>query len=696
MPGVFIPDLNARSDSGWSDTDNITAIRAPLFSGMARYAATVALFNGETQLGSAVPVVDGHWSFRVNPAAPLPAGQLSIFVRGINTNGRVGPKSKPLTVTIVTEAPSAPTVGLGLLSDSGPKGDGVTNVGAPTLAGFASRGSRVFVQIDGKVTQKVQANSLTGAWRFQTPLLANGWHEVTAWSENRAGLKSGVKTLRVKIEGPQTITVDLSLSTAPRVFRASDLVGPDTKGFIVTEVASGTLQKWNAQAKVWKNIPSKQITTSLATLGALPGIRNIGQQDLVRWIPGTGASGMRNAFKVIGWDDGRPLSLPSPSQVPGAVVNVAVAPTGVGQLTLTWQPPTSGATPTSYTVTLFNGSTTKTKATTKTYPATTATTMVFPGLAPQSNYLFTVWPNTMNGSGPTATVAFGLNTSIITFTRYDGANGHVYAIASDGSSERKITSNPGVQAHSNVSPDGLSIVYSQVNPDKASIESTTLDGGEPTVLNRGSDWSLVPHFSPDGARIAFTSDADGNYEIYTMAVDGSDVRQLTFTDSPTQHVGPKYSPNGSTLLYATDKDEVDPANQQDLWVIPVDGGVGTRITYGINDRESRSWSPDGKRIVTQTVENGVGQLLVLNADGSEMTRITNFPKDTPVFAPGGIFPQMSGAVTPAWSPDGEWIAFASNHEGSYSIYLIRPDGTQMTRLTHSGENDLSVGWGPLL
>ncbi len=285
--------------------------------------------------------------------------------------------------------------------------------------------------------------------------------------------------------------------------------------------------------------------------------------------------------------------------------------------------------------------------------------------------------------------------SIITFTRYDGGNGHVYAIAPDGSNEREITSNPGVQAHSNVSPDGLSIVYSQVNPDSASIESAPLDGGEPTVLNQGSNWSLVPHYSPDGERIAFTSDVDGNYEIYTMAIDGSDVQQLTFTDPPTQYVGPKYSPDGSTLLYATDQDEVDPANQQDLWVMPVEGGTGTRITSGINDRESRSWSPDQKRIVTQTIVDGVGQLLVLNADGTGLTQITDFPKGTPVFAPGGIFPQMSGAVTPAWSPDGEWIAFASNHEGSYAIYLIHPDGTELTRLTNSSANDLSVGWGPL-
>lgn len=99
--------------------------------------------------------------------------------------------------------------------------------------------------------------------------------------------------------------------------------------------------------------------------------------------------------------------------------------------------------------------------------------------------------------------------------------------------------------------------------------------------------------------------------------------------------------------------------------------------------------------MTQPVIDGVGQLIVLDADGSNMVQITNFGQDAPTFTPGGIFPSMRGAVTPAWSPDGEWIAFASNHEGNYDIYRVRPDGTGMTRVLATPDPELSVGWGPL-
>lgn len=286
--------------------------------------------------------------------------------------------------------------------------------------------------------------------------------------------------------------------------------------------------------------------------------------------------------------------------------------------------------------------------------------------------------------------------SVISFSRYAGqGQGHIFTMAPDGSDVRQVTSGRGVQAHSVISPDARKIVYSQVNPKRSSISVVDRSGGAPTVLNEGHKWSMVPNWSPDGARIAFTSDADGNYEIYTMAADGSDVRQLTFTDPPTEHVGPKYSPDGMLLLYASDKDEKRPATQQDLWTMSADGGPGTRLTYNINNRESRGWSPDGTRIVTQNLKNGVGQLVVLNADGSHERQITHFPVNTPKFSPGGIFPVMSGAVTPAWSPDGAWIAFAANPDGNYDIYRIRPDGSGLTRITHSAQHELSVGWGPM-
>jgi TolB protein len=282
----------------------------------------------------------------------------------------------------------------------------------------------------------------------------------------------------------------------------------------------------------------------------------------------------------------------------------------------------------------------------------------------------------------------------ITFTRFDGTTGHVFAMRPDGSHVRQLTDAEGVQAHSTWAPNGRFLVFTQVDAEGSSVQLLRTGAKQPRSLSGPLTWSMVPHVSPNSRRIAFTSNNDGNYEIYSVARNGSGMRQLTYSDAPVQQVGPKYSPNGKRLLFASDRDEADPTNQQDLWTMASDGGPMQRLTQGLNNRESRSWSPDGRQIVSQTVINGVGQIVVMDADGGNQRQITRIPSSTPVFSPGGIFPDMRGAVTPAWSPNGRWIAFASNHRGNYDLFRIRPDGTGLRRILKSPDDELSVGWGP--
>ena len=292
----------------------------------------------------------------------------------------------------------------------------------------------------------------------------------------------------------------------------------------------------------------------------------------------------------------------------------------------------------------------------------------------------------------------------ITFTRYGGIDrdSHIFSIKSNGSGEQQLTRDSGVQAHGCLAPDGKYLVYSQVTQTGSSIKSIDLTSKESIVLSGDYSWSMVPNVSPDSNEIAFTSDDDGWYNVYTMYKDGSQIKQLTFSKDPNkndkypvQNVGPKYSPNGQQLLFASNRDEEDRGNYQNLWLIPVQGGTAQRLSSNLNNRESRSWSPDGNRIVSQTIINNIGQLVVMDADGNNQQLITSIPDSSPTFAPGGVFPEMRGAVTPAWSPDGEWIAFASNHEGNYDLYLIRPEGGDMHRIIATPENELSVGWGTM-
>ncbi len=281
---------------------------------------------------------------------------------------------------------------------------------------------------------------------------------------------------------------------------------------------------------------------------------------------------------------------------------------------------------------------------------------------------------------------------LISYSRYDTAGSSIFTIRAGGTHEQRVAATSALDIHSTWNATGTWVAFSEVGGGSW-ICSMLPDGSQRQRLTANGHFSLVPSISPDGARIAYTSDEDGNYEVYTMAADGSDVQQLTFTAPPATHVGPKYSPDGTKLLFAFRAQETDP--DQDLYLMNTDGSSVERITWGLNNAESRAWSPDGARIVFNNVVDSVGQLFLVNRDGTGLTQLTFNPGTYPALVLGGFFPPMRGDITPAWSPDGQWIAYASDVTGNFDIHMVRPDGGGHRQVTNSPSHELSVGWRPI-
>jgi Tol biopolymer transport system component len=97
-----------------------------------------------------------------------------------------------------------------------------------------------------------------------------------------------------------------------------------------------------------------------------------------------------------------------------------------------------------------------------------------------------------------------------------------------------------------------------------------------------------------------------------------------------------------------------------------------------------AWSPDGTRIAFQSDRSGgLSDIYVINVDGSGLLRLTYDP-----------VPAITNEVHPAWSPDGTRIAFTSNLNGHYDIYTVRPDGSDLRRITSTTDSDLEPSWSP--
>ena len=192
------------------------------------------------------------------------------------------------------------------------------------------------------------------------------------------------------------------------------------------------------------------------------------------------------------------------------------------------------------------------------------------------------------------------------------------------------------------------------------------------------------------ARIAFSSNRDGNWEIYVMNVDGGNQQNLT--NNPSDDRDPSWSPDGKRIIFYSNRDghAIDGRSTSEIYVMDADGGNPRNLTNDHNDDRFPAWSPDGKRIAFVSDRDGPRRyfdIYVMDADGSNLQRLTNDPRDDRF---------------PAWSPDGERIVFGARRKGhfetkfavTYEIYVMDADGGNLQRLTENRKNDWGPSWSP--
>jgi Tol biopolymer transport system component len=181
-------------------------------------------------------------------------------------------------------------------------------------------------------------------------------------------------------------------------------------------------------------------------------------------------------------------------------------------------------------------------------------------------------------------------------------------------------------------------------------------------------------------KIAFSSYRDGNSDIYTMEADGSDVQRLTALAG-----SPRWSPDGTKIAFVRGLGIVEGIYVANIYVMNADGTNQTRLTNNSVSDTSPEWSPDGTRIVFESrrqfvATSGNSQIYVMNADGSNQTRLTN---------------NTGLDLFPKWSPDGTRIVFQryTPPPVSAEIHVMNADGSNQTQLTNSG-SALSPRWSP--
>lgn len=216
----------------------------------------------------------------------------------------------------------------------------------------------------------------------------------------------------------------------------------------------------------------------------------------------------------------------------------------------------------------------------------------------------------------------------------------------------------------------IRIVFTSNRDGNFEIYGMGADGSDVVRLTNNAADDLDPALSPDRSKIVFTSNRDGNYELYLMNIDGTDLARLTNNSETDEH--PAWSPKRNKIVFTSERD-----GNPELYWVNADGTDLTRLTTNPAADTRPSWGPDGK-IAFNSNRDGNFEIYSMNADGTGLTRLTNHGAED---------------TSPTWSPDGSKIAFSSNRNVNLEIYSMNADGTGLVRLTTNPAADAEPAWG---
>jgi TolB protein len=234
------------------------------------------------------------------------------------------------------------------------------------------------------------------------------------------------------------------------------------------------------------------------------------------------------------------------------------------------------------------------------------------------------------------------------------ANGHIYTYELDTGEIKEIDTGFAIDCNNDhvLSPDNSRLAVSHFTNEDATSRIYILPfaGGEPRLVTEKGP-SYLHGWSPDGERLAYCAERDGQYDIYTISVHGGPERQLTNT--PGLDDGPEYAPDGRTLWFNSTR-----SGLMQIWRMNVDGSEQTHVVK----EDANCWfphvSPDGNWVVyivygkddvdpgDHPANKNVELRLVPAAGGGSKTIVKLF---------GG-----QGTINVnSWSPDNRSIAFVS-------------------------------------
>jgi len=263
----------------------------------------------------------------------------------------------------------------------------------------------------------------------------------------------------------------------------------------------------------------------------------------------------------------------------------------------------------------------------------------------------------------------------IAFVSSRGGDDEIWVMDADGSNAHRLTHMAPLRSGPVWSPDGREIAFLAAvgRNENADIYIMNADGSNVRQFTDTPEDESSLVLSPDGQRMAFTF----NGAIFLMNRDGSDRHPILVVGWPSS-----WSPDGTQIAFT--RGTFGHYTSSETWIVGVDGTDRRRLVEEMGVANSPVWSPDGSKIAFECAREalitmpdvpqdpGAIGICVVSPDGSGLVRL------------------VDDAGQPAWSPDGQRIAF----ERGRRIYVMRADGSDVQRITDCDCQDSSPAWSP--
>ena len=279
---------------------------------------------------------------------------------------------------------------------------------------------------------------------------------------------------------------------------------------------------------------------------------------------------------------------------------------------------------------------------------------------------------------PTPTVDNSTMSRIAFVSKRDG-NWEIYVMNADGSDQRNVTNNPGLDSHPSWSRDGSRIVFASDRDGNRNIFAMAPDGSNVVRLTDSPGVDHMPALSPDGKQVAFASDRDDRPNLWVMNVDGSEPSNLTPKQVNTRW--PSWSPDGLLIAYE---------HSSAIYTAAAADGAQDRLVRNRTDVDGYfvgwpSWAPDGHRLAL-TIRYGLKgsppSIYTMGSDGDDIQPIQRKPGE-------------GTEERPTYSPDGRYLAYSEYGAGAEpDVYVVEIETNQRIRLTDNPALDAFPAWEP--